>query len=534
MTQFGRIAHVSVAVLVSGSLSVAVAPPAQASVSTLCSGYAACASVGMSESGYGAASRTAYWRMYTGHNCTNYAAYRMVRAGLANVRPWSGSGNATGWGTELPSLTNGTPSVGAVAWWKAGVRPAGSAGHVGYVERVVSATEIIVSQDSWHGDFSWTRVRNTGSGWPSGFIHFRDVPLLNTRAPTITGSAKVGSALSASPGTWSPSSAALAYQWMQNGAPIAGATGPSLVPKPEQQGKILTVRVTAGQLGYRATGVVSARTGVVLPGMLANTIRPAVIGASVVGSTLTSSAGSWNAFPEQLRYQWRAAGVPVPGATASTFVVDPSLVGKPVSVSVTAARSGYAAVTATSVPIGSVRPGSMRLAGAPSVSGLPQPGRVLSLHQPSVVPWPEMQVQWLRDGVPVHGATASSYRLSASDLGSRLLAVVRLTRPGYATLITRSVSTEVVRTTPSITVTTHAGRRRLFVLAAVTAYGVHPVPGVMQIRSRGRLVRQLPLTNGIGRATVTGLPRGTRTFRFRYVGTSKVFSGSVARRIRVR
>ena len=61
-----------------------------------------------------------YWRMYGGHNCTNYAAYRMVKAGLPNTRPWSGGGNATYWGTSMKSLTNATPRVGAVAWWKAG------------------------------------------------------------------------------------------------------------------------------------------------------------------------------------------------------------------------------------------------------------------------------------------------------------------------------------------------------------------------------------------------------------------------------
>ena len=50
----------------------------------------------MSDAGYGAANATSYWRMYTGHNCTNYAAYRMVKSGMANVRPWSGRPNPAG------------------------------------------------------------------------------------------------------------------------------------------------------------------------------------------------------------------------------------------------------------------------------------------------------------------------------------------------------------------------------------------------------------------------------------------------------
>ena len=179
----------------------------------------------MSTSGYSAANSTMYWRMYSGHNCTNYAAYRMVRSGMPNTRPWSGGGNATYWGTSMSRITNGTPAVGSVAWWRAGVYPAGSAGHVAYVEKVVSADEIVVSMDSWRGDFSWARITRTSRGWPSGFIHFNDVRLDNTALPKVSGTAKVGSRLTATPGAWNAANATYAYQWLADGAPIQGATG---------------------------------------------------------------------------------------------------------------------------------------------------------------------------------------------------------------------------------------------------------------------------------------------------------------------
>ena len=105
--------------------TVVSASPASATVTTLCSGYTACARAGMGNAGYSSAGSTMYWRMYSGHNCTNYAAYRMVRAGLPNVRPWTGGGNATNWGSAMSRLTTATPTVGAVAWWRAGVKPAG-------------------------------------------------------------------------------------------------------------------------------------------------------------------------------------------------------------------------------------------------------------------------------------------------------------------------------------------------------------------------------------------------------------------------
>ena len=207
------------------SVQLVAAPVAAADVTALCKGYVGCAQQGMSDAGYARASGAMYWRMYAGHNCTNYAAYRMVQSGLPNSRPWDGAGNATYWGTSMADITDGVPAVGSVAWWRAGVYPAGSAGHVAYVERVVSPDTIIVSQDSWGGDFSWARITRGSRGWPSGFIHFNDVPLTNTAQPTVDGLAKVGSTLTSSPGTWSPT-ADVSYQWRAGGLDVPGATGP--------------------------------------------------------------------------------------------------------------------------------------------------------------------------------------------------------------------------------------------------------------------------------------------------------------------
>lgn len=129
------LASVLTCLLLSAGLGLdATTAPASASITQLCEGYTGCAEAGMPNAGYRAANDTMYWRMYAGHNCTNYAAYRMVRAGMANIRPWSGEGNASNWGKANRSLTDDTPAVGSVAWWDAYAGPAGSAGHVAYVE----------------------------------------------------------------------------------------------------------------------------------------------------------------------------------------------------------------------------------------------------------------------------------------------------------------------------------------------------------------------------------------------------------------
>lgn len=534
MNTSGRFAAFTVTLLMTGGLGVvAGAAPASASITTLCTGYTGCDRAGMSDGGYSASSRTMYWRMYSGHNCTNYAAYRMVKAGLANSRPWTGGGNATNWGTKMSSITNGTPSVGAIAWWKAGVRPAGSAGHVAYVERVVSDDEIILSQDSWRGDFSWTRVTRTGGGWPSGFVHFKDPRLVNTKAPAISGTPKVGSTLTASPGSWDPAGATLAYQWLQDGVAISGATTSTLTPKRAQTGRSITVRVTASSVGYPATSATSTATPAVASRALASTTAPSISGEARVGGTLSASPGAWAPAPDSVRYQWRSGRIPVAGATGPTLAVEPALVGKPVSVAVTAGRTGYRSVTEVSEATARVAAGTLTLSSAPTVVGTTQPGHALKVVVPATPPGSTTAVQWLRRGVPVPGATGTAYRMTVADIGSRLLAQVTVTKPGYQMLTTRTDISSFVRTRPLIRVSTAPTKGRLAVYAAVTATGVRPVTGAIQIRSRGKLLRQVTLSDGIARAALIGLPRGARTYRFVLPSTYRVEGGAVARRIRI-
>ena len=104
-----------------------------ASSTYLCTGYAGCQAAGYGNYGYRQASSTMYWRMYSGHNCTNYVAYRLIQSGMPDVRPWEGSGNASNWGVEMASITDQTPTVGSIAWYKPHVTPAGANGHVAIV-----------------------------------------------------------------------------------------------------------------------------------------------------------------------------------------------------------------------------------------------------------------------------------------------------------------------------------------------------------------------------------------------------------------
>jgi surface antigen len=488
----------------------------------------------MSDAGYGAANSTSYWRMYSGHNCTNYAAYRMVKSGLPNIRPWSGSGNASNWGPANPSITNAVPAVGAVAWWGANVPPAGSAGHVAYVEQVVSADEIVVSQDSWGGDFSWARITRSSGRWPSGFVHFNDVPMLNIVKPVISGLPKVGSPLTATPGTWNPADATLRVRWRADGVRIAGATGFTFTPTPVEEGKRITVRVTASKLGYPTTSVVSAATTAVLPGVLRNSVAPSISGPAQVDATLSASPGTWTPVPDALSYQWTADGATIDGATGPTLVEDAALVGKRVTVTVTASRPGFTDVSVTSPGTGPVAPGSFTVTRTASLSGSPRLGQILDLDEGALSPaGSDVTVQWLRGGVPVPGAEASTYQLTEEDLGHRMSARVSVARPGYTTLVETTPASAVVKSVPTVTALGQPGRGRVTFTVTVTAPGVSPVEGVVRIKSGGQVLKEVVLSGGKATTTVSGLPAGTRYFALRYAGSRTVATGVVRSSVKI-
>lgn len=67
--------------------------------------------------------------------------------------------------------------------------------------------------------------------------------------PSISGTAAVGNLLFADPGTWDVAGVTLAYQWLANGTPIAGATSPDLLVSGDLNGASIAVTVTASAPG---------------------------------------------------------------------------------------------------------------------------------------------------------------------------------------------------------------------------------------------------------------------------------------------
>lgn len=85
---------------------------------------------------------------------------------------------------------------------------------------------------------------------------------VNTTPPIISGNAEVGAVLTASPGRWTNSPTAYAYQWFFNGAVIVGATNQTYaIPHAiGEVGHTISVQVVASNEGGASQPVLSAPT----------------------------------------------------------------------------------------------------------------------------------------------------------------------------------------------------------------------------------------------------------------------------------
>lgn len=412
-----------------GGLIVSAGVSAQAGSSLLCSGYASCKRAGYDHFGYETKQKTSYWRMYTGTNCTNYVAYRLVTTnGMPNVRPKSGVGNARDWGKAMASVTDQTPTVGSVAWW-------GKTGnHVAYVERVASPTEIIVSESNWGRSFDHRRITKSGSGWPDGFIHFADPGMTNTALPTLKGRGRVGEPLTATGGSWSPAATSLRYEWRVDGT-VTSTTGTTYTPAEADFGKDVTVRVTASRPSSPAARATSAPI-TVSRGYLTPVSTPSVSGTPVVGGELSAKAPTWSPSAESVTYAWTADGEPLAGSTGSRLALGPDLVGRKIAVTASGRRTAHVIATSSSDPSDAVRPGTLTPRTAPSIVGAAAVGAPLTVSPGT---WNsgdvDVAVAWLVDDVVVPGATGTTWSPRAQDVGRTVSARVTLSSDGYTSTV---------------------------------------------------------------------------------------------------
>jgi hypothetical protein len=171
--------------------------------------------------------------------------------------------------------------------------------------------------------------------------------------PTVSGEARDGRTLAASTGEWSGTPpTGYAYQWRrcdehgESCGDVSGATGASYTEGPEDVGHTLRVTVTASNAAGSSPAS-SEPTAAVLPEPPTNSSAPSISGEAEVGQTLTAGDGEWAGTPPlSFTYQWQSCDsldescLPLSGATAASYTLQPSDAGATVRVLVTATNEG--------------------------------------------------------------------------------------------------------------------------------------------------------------------------------------------------
>ena len=285
-----------------------------------------------------------------------------------------------------------------------------------------------------------------------------------TGQPTISGTAQVGETLTtATSGITDQdglTSVAYQYQWLADGADIAGATAGTYTLVDADAGKTVRVRVSftddAGNeesLTSAATGTVEARPNSPATGL------PTISGAARVGETLTADtsaiADADGLTNVSYGYQWIAGGTDLGGATGSTYTLTSAEVGKTVQVSVSFTDAAGNEETLTSAATGTVeaRPNSPAT-GEPVIVGTPQVGETLTADTSGIADEDGLgsvtySYQWLADGADIAGATAGTYTLVDADAGKTVRVRVSFTDDAGNEESLTSAATDVVEGRPN-------------------------------------------------------------------------------------
>ena len=250
-------------------------------------------------------------------------------------------------------------------------------------------------------------------------------------APTITGTAQVGETLTAETSAIDDAdgldNVGYSYQWLANGADVAGATNNTYTLVDTDVGKTIKVRVIFTDNADNEETLTSAATAAVEPRPNSPaTGAPTISGTVRVGETLTAEpsaiADADGMSGAVFSYQWLADDADIAGATSDTYTLVDADLDKAVKVRVIFTDNADNEETLTSEATAAVEPRPNSPAtGAPTISGTVRVGETLTAETSAIADADGMSgavfsYQWLADGADVAGATSDTYTPVADDV----------------------------------------------------------------------------------------------------------------------
>ncbi|WP_285100588.1 hypothetical protein [Promicromonospora sp. MEB111] len=266
----------------------------------------------------------------------------------------------------------------------------------------------------------------------SGVVTLGD---LAAGTPTVSGTVKVASKLTARPGTW-PEGTSLAYQWKISGTTVATTT--TFTPQAAHAGKTLRLVVTGTKAGYAPKTAYSAFSTVAKASFVTTT--PKINGTVKVGGLVGATTGHFSP-TATLKYQWKANGSSISGATSRTYTIPSRLHGDKLTVTVTGSKAGYTTKSLTSAAAVVSKP--FARTSAPTISGTVRVGQTLTANRGTWSPTPSVVTyQWRANGTPIAGATSRTYKLTTKEHGKKIS--VEIVGRKYAYLPAKRLSSATV------------------------------------------------------------------------------------------
>jgi hypothetical protein len=169
------------------------------------------------------------------------------------------------------------------------------------------------------------------------------------------------------------------------------------------------------------------------------TLAAGISGTVAVNGVLTAEPDV-NVGGASYTYQWLRGGLSIPGATQSTYTLAANDVNKRISVRITAKKTGFTQVTATSAQTTPVSAATLTFSTPAEISGTAKLGSTLTASA-ATTPAASYTYQWYRDGAAIKGAVAKTYKQSVSDVGRAITVKVTASKAGYASLSSTSAPT---------------------------------------------------------------------------------------------
>jgi hypothetical protein len=163
------------------------------------------------------------------------------------------------------------------------------------------------------------------------------------------------------------------------------------------------------------------------------TKKPTVAGTVAVGTTVRANTGTWTPTGTSFTYRWAANGATIKGATGPAYPVTAAVLGRRLTVTVTATRAGHPSGTAVSAATAPVAKGRAPSATKkPVITGTARVARTVKATAGSWAPGAgTYRYEWRTNGAVVRGATRSALKLTPSMRGKRLTVTVTALKAGY-------------------------------------------------------------------------------------------------------